>query len=59
MTYEQLVYLDKLKKALEFFANEDNYKCTEHGACSVKNTPVNANGLEIAKEALKLEKDEV
>lgn len=59
MTYEQLVYLDKLKKALEFFANEDNYKCTEHGACSVKNTPVNAIGLEIAREALKLEKDEV
>lgn len=55
MTSEQLLYLDKLKKALEFFANEDNYKCTEHEACSIKNMPVMAIGLEIARKALKNE----
>lgn len=52
MTSEQLLYLDKLKKALEFFANEDNYKCIEHEACSVKNIPVTALGLELARKAL-------
>lgn len=50
--------LDTATEALEFFANDDNYKCTEHGACSVKNTPVNAVGLEIARKALNLEKME-
>lgn len=52
MTREQLEYLNKLKEALEFFADEDNYKCIEHEACSVRNIPVTAIGLEIARKAL-------
>lgn len=56
MTHEQLMYLEKLRKALEWFADEDNYRCTEHGNCNgmtdPRNIPVNALGLEIAKKAL-------
>ena len=59
MTHEQLLYLDKLKKALEWFADEDNYRCVEHGSCNGMtdpgNIPVNALGLEIARKALENE----
>jgi len=56
MTHEQFLYLEKLRKALEWFADEDNYRCTEHGNCDgltdPKNIPVNVLGLDIAKKAL-------
>lgn len=56
MTHEQLLYLDKLKKALEWFADEENYQCIEHDDCEATkqsiNIPVNWIGLEKAKRAL-------
>lgn len=56
MTREQFDYLERLKRALEWFAEEENYQCVEHGNCDDRsNIPVNVLGLEIARKALKNE----